>query len=630
MATVQQKPGMPRPQVRSVNLNLASAERFDAGSTNSPRSPGGSKLAMFTSLRMERQSSGAKGSPGSSAEGSPLSKHRLNSRGTSRLAASPLLKVSPINSVGSVSESDSAPGATQLSDTAPLARKANVLSDSAVYYAETTSSVSGSKLSEEDATQTTRGMDTVSSLSSAVSSGSSDGHSENGSIQKYGSTDAQPYSNRMRANMPLSDRQAAISPTAGDTPSSGTRFASERRSSFVEAKTSVGCGSAFPLHVDEVCADRFIKIRRLGRGAVGTVYLVKIRDDPRPEPTLYAMKVIRKEEMVQKNKVHRVMTERNLLATTSHPYLVGMYASFQTTSKLYYCMDAMLGGELYNLLKKMPQNRLPEAAVRQFIAEILLALEYLHHQGFIYRDLKPENILLDSEGHLALADFDLSTQATHVQAKVTTKRLSLTDRLKGSLALKKSNSKLDMLNLVSSEPTLGGEHKSFVGTEEYLAPEVVSGDAQTPAVDWWTLGILMHEMLYGCTPFRGEKQDETFQNILNKELKFPSDVEVSKECKDLMKRLLTRQAAKRIGFAYGADEIKSHKWFDGLNFALLRNMPAPISLNVLPVENLDSYTTSLADMEEQGSESSSISFALAQPVDDGTFSGFDTFRGSRQ
>jgi len=397
---------------------------------------------------------------------------------------------------------------------------------------------------------------------------------------------------------------------------SASKVPLERLQSDIIAASTVNKCEAFPLSKDEVNAHQFVKVRLIGKGAIGKVYLVKLKNDTSDHPKLYAVKIITKDEMLKKNKVRRVMTEREILATVNHPYVVGLYASFQTPTRLYFVMDYMAGGEFFKMLQAQPSKRLPEDAVRFYTAEVTLALQYLHHLGFIYRDLKPENVLMRQDGHIALADFDLSKQGTSVAPKVTEKKLSLTERLKGSFALKKSNSKMDQLSIKSSEPVLAGDCRSFVGTEEYLAPEVVQGTSQTGAVDWWTLGIFIYEMLFGVTPFKGEEQAQTFQNILNSELKFPADdpaYPVSKEAKDLIKRLLTRDVAKRMGSESGADEIREHKFFSSLNFALIRDMSPPILPLVKDYSPWSVYTQTLAEMDAKEIEAAKVNNSEAMP-----------------
>ncbi|KAA8495663.1 Serine/threonine-protein kinase KIN82 [Porphyridium purpureum] len=348
-------------------------------------------------------------------------------------------------------------------------------------------------------------------------------------------------------------------------------------SNDVLAKTAVRKCEEFPLTPEEVHASKFIKMKKIGKGAIGIVYMARLKEeadgeevDSSKRPKLYAIKVVTKDEMVKKNKVARVMTEREVLATTSHPFVVKMYASFQTNNKLFYCMELMAGGEFYRMLQALPEKRMNEQDARFYTSEVTSALEYLHACGFVYRDLKPENVLVRADGHLALSDFDLSKQAVAQSAQVVEKK-------KGFFGKKNNNgSRLDMLNIVNAGPVFEGDAKSFVGTAEYLSPEVISGEQQTAAVDWWTLGVLMYEMIFGVTPFRGDVQDVTFANIISKELKFPADIPVSKECKELLKKLLTRDAKKRLGSNGGSSEIKSHKWFAETNWGLLREQVPPI------------------------------------------------------
>eukprot|EP00184_Porphyridium_aerugineum_P006015 CAMPEP_0184695932 /NCGR_PEP_ID=MMETSP0313-20130426/3391_1 /TAXON_ID=2792 /ORGANISM="Porphyridium aerugineum, Strain SAG 1380-2" /LENGTH=630 /DNA_ID=CAMNT_0027154459 /DNA_START=247 /DNA_END=2139 /DNA_ORIENTATION=+ len=365
------------------------------------------------------------------------------------------------------------------------------------------------------------------------------------------------------------------------------------------AKASVEC-LAFPYTGDQVAAQEFVKIKLLGRGAIGRVYLVRHKDDLREKPNLYAIKVLDKSEMIARNKVARVRTEREILATVNHPYVVHLYASFQTSTRLYYVMEYMQGGELYKLLQKQPHSRLDESVVRLYTAQIVLALEYLHHLGFVYRDLKPENVLLRADGQLALADFDLSKQGTALAPKLHEKKQTLMEKIKHSLPTghHHETSKFDTLVLENQEPVLLGDCNSLVGTEEYLAPEVVAGTHQTAAVDWWTLGILMYEMLTGETPFKGTTQADTFHRIVSLDVKFPSELHLSHDVKDLIKKLLHRDPAKRLGSESGASEVKAHKFFHTINFTLIRNEESPIIPPASNAIDYASFTKTLADMDK--------------------------------
>mmetsp|Transcript_20107 Transcript_20107/g.33528 ORF Transcript_20107/g.33528 Transcript_20107/m.33528 type:complete len:475 (+) Transcript_20107:52-1476(+) len=328
----------------------------------------------------------------------------------------------------------------------------------------------------------------------------------------------------------------------------------------------------------------FVKIRLLGRGDVGKVHLVNLKGSEK----LFAMKILTKEEMLRRNKVKRVLTEREILATVDHPFIVSMYSSFQTATRLYFVMEYCAGGEFFRMLQRQPNKRLSEDAAQFYAAEVLLALEYLHMQGFIYRDLKPENILIHESGHIMLTDFDLSKSMTPVTPKIIkeAKHPLFGGKTKGP-------------EIGDFEPIMSTN--SFVGTEEYIAPEVIQGLGHSSSVDWWTLGILMYEMLFGYTPFKGSNQNGTFANIVNNEIKFPDDAHVTDNCKKLIKRLLKRDPSKRIGHEHGAWEIKKHPWFKKIDWALIRNEKPPI---IPKIDNpLDTrYFADLPEDEDAGDE----------------------------
>jgi len=262
--------------------------------------------------------------------------------------------------------------------------------------------------------------------------------------------------------------------------------------------------------------------------------------------------------MLERNKVKRCLTEREILATANHPFIVTLYYSFQSSDHLYFVMEYCAGGEFFRTLQKQPNKCLPEDHARFYAAEVLLALEYLHMMGFIYRDLKPENILLHENGHIQLTDFDLSKQAAQ--------------SVHPSLIKTSIFSKTPKLVAVPEMTT-----NSFVGTEEYIAPEVIEGFGHTSAVDWWTFGILIYEMVYGSTPFKGQNRKDTFKHILDGELKLPDSPSISADGKHILKRLLVPDPKKRLGSEHGASDIKEQKWFKSkINFALIRNEKPPL------------------------------------------------------
>ncbi|KAI8885711.1 Pkinase-domain-containing protein [Backusella circina FSU 941] len=327
----------------------------------------------------------------------------------------------------------------------------------------------------------------------------------------------------------------------------------------------------------QVGPSSFSKMRMLGKGDVGKVYLVKQKGTDK----VMAMKVLSKKEMLRRNKVKRVLAEQEILSSANHPFIVSLYHSFQSQDRLYFVMEYCLGGEFFRALQSRPNKCLPEEGAKFYAAEVISALEYLHLQGFIYRDLKPENILLHHTGHLMLTDFDLSKQSLPP----------------GPPSIPPS---IDTRTCTAQLRT-----NSFVGTEEYIAPEVIKGWGHASSVDFWTLGILIFEMLYGTTPFKGSIRNETFSNILRLDVAFPEKSKkyqhqmkyepqaVTSDCKALIRRLLDKKEDKRLGSKSGASEVKAHPFFKSINFALLRNMTPPI----VPGTNGDHHQTSSRSKE---------------------------------
>ncbi|KAG6885354.1 serine/threonine protein kinase, AGC [Termitomyces sp. T159_Od127] len=234
----------------------------------------------------------------------------------------------------------------------------------------------------------------------------------------------------------------------------------------------------------EVGPSSFLKLKLLGKGDVGRVYLVREKKTDK----LFAMKVLSKKEMIERKKIKRALTEQEILATANHPFIVTLYHSFQSEEYLYFCMDYCMGGEFFRALQTRPGKCLPEDGSRFYAAEVVAALEYLHLMGFIYRDLKPESkstrqsyhdILLHQSGHIMLSDFDLAKASGEPGGM--------------PVMIQSDHNGTPMVDTMSC--TANFRTNSFVGTEEYIAPEVIAAQGHTAAVDWWTLGILIYEMI---------------------------------------------------------------------------------------------------------------------------------------
>ncbi|KAI8890624.1 Pkinase-domain-containing protein [Backusella circina FSU 941] len=322
----------------------------------------------------------------------------------------------------------------------------------------------------------------------------------------------------------------------------------------------------------EVGPASFSKVRMLGKGDVGKVYMVRQKGTEK----LFAMKVLSKKEMIRRNKIKRALAEQQILKTANHPFIVTLYHCFQSSDYLYFVMEYCIGGEFFRALQLRPGKCLDEQGARFYAAEVIAALEYLHLQGHIYRDLKPENILLHQSGHIMLTDFDLSKGSSPP----------------GCPGIIKSKSPNQPLCLDTRSCVNDLRTNSFVGTEEYIAPEVIKGCGHAFTVDFWTLGILVYEMLYGTTPFKGFNRNDTFSKILHLDVMFyqqpaPYNSSVSSNCKNFIRKLLTKDEKHRLGSRAGASDLKLHPFFKSINFALLRNMKPPIQPIVQQPNGID-------------------------------------------
>ncbi|XP_062204281.1 serine/threonine-protein kinase D6PKL1-like [Phragmites australis] len=348
--------------------------------------------------------------------------------------------------------------------------------------------------------------------------------------------------------------------------------------------------------------DNFNLLKRLGCGDIGTVYLAELVDSD----CLFALKVMDIEYLINRKKMLRAQAEREILEMLDHPFLPTLYAHFTTDNLSCLVMEYCPGGDLHVLRQRQPGRSFPEPAARFYVAEVLLALEYLHMLGVIYRDLKPENILVREDGHIMLSDFDLSLRcsvnpillrSSSITAHVQPRKLAgpcaenycisssclqpscaqtscFTPRLPSIPKPRKPKSSQKRLPQLVVEPT-DARSNSFVGTHEYLAPEIIKGDGHGSAVDWWTFGVFLYELLYGKTPFRGPGNDETLANVVSQNLRFPDSPVVSSNAKDLIRGLLVKEPENRLGSLRGAAEIKQHPFFGGLNWALIRSAAPP-------------------------------------------------------
>lgn len=279
----------------------------------------------------------------------------------------------------------------------------------------------------------------------------------------------------------------------------------------------------------------FDYLKLIGKGSFGKVLLARHRK----HGGYYAVKVLQKQMVVKRREQRHVMVERNvLLKGLQHPFLVGLHFSFQTPNMLFFVLDYVNGGELFYHLQK--EGSFPEPRAVFYAAEMAMALGYLHSLDIVYRDLKPENILLDSEGHVMLTDFGLCKEGV----------------------------------------AIGGTMHTFCGTPEYLAPEVLQGQTYSPAVDWWSLGTVLFEMLFSLPPFYSQSRAEMFENILHAPLQRHSGV--SPAAHSLLEGLLERDVSKRLGGSRDLEELQEHSFFESINWTdlLARKVSPPFIPNV--------------------------------------------------
>ncbi|KAI0353546.1 hypothetical protein OH77DRAFT_1497254 [Trametes cingulata] len=456
-----------------------------------------------------------------------------------------------------------------------------------------------------------------------------------------------------RAHRRHSTAQPMISPTASQ---SGTPLSPRLPSVAPLSRTTPASIKDFEI------------IKPISKGAFGSVFLAK----KKVTGDYFAIKVLKKADMIAKNQITNVKAERMILMKQAEsPFVAKLYFTFQSKENLYLVMEYLNGGDCAALIKSL--GSLPEEWTRNYIAEVTLGLEYLHQRGIVHRDLKPDNLLIDQHGHLKLTDFGLSrigllgrqTRAPqllsdrgvrgHARGSPTSRPpsidsaymasspmfsvdlqqggsyfnhrtpslprlgsspyLPLSDdpsESSGSESLssgllsfrRNGNTKqlsdsplqsfaTELTNDLRSHPPSGNTppaEQKVVGTPDYLAPETILGlRGDDAAVDWWALGVITYEFLYGIPPFHDETPEKVFENILSGHIDWHEDyVEVSPEAKDFMQRLMTLDPTKRLG-ANGAAEVKAHPFFAGIDWDKVTTTEAAFIPQVTDPESTDYF-----------------------------------------
>jgi serine/threonine protein kinase len=297
------------------------------------------------------------------------------------------------------------------------------------------------------------------------------------------------------------------------------------RSRIILRETQVS-GEGRSVDLTSITIADFIFIKIISSGAYGRVYLV------RKEATgaIYAVKVLPRSEMRQKNQVQRVLLEKDILLRFESPWMTKFFYSILGFNNLYLVVEYVCGGDLSSLLNNV--GALEEETAKCYAFQLSHALSFLHHIEIIHRDIKPDNVLISSDGRLKLTDFGLS-----------------------------------YCGLMTSQKPGGRdvvESHSIVGTPDYVAPEILLGKSHSFPVDWWSLGVLTYELVTGTPPFHSDTENEIFENILRGSFGYPDDIDLSAECKDFIRRLLVYDPAHRLA-AGGSNEVLGHPWFAGLD-----------------------------------------------------------------
>ncbi|XP_030629066.1 protein kinase C epsilon type [Chanos chanos] len=339
-------------------------------------------------------------------------------------------------------------------------------------------------------------------------------------------------------------------------------------------------GDIKPLQTKRMNLSDFNFIKVLGKGSFGKVMLAELKGTDE----VYAVKVLKKDVILQDDDVDCTLTEKRILALArKHPYLTQLFCCFQTKDRLFFVMEYVNGGDLMFQIQR--SRKFDEARSRFYAAEVTSALMFLHQHGVIYRDLKLDNILLDAEGHCKLADFGMCKEG--------------------------------ILNGVTTT--------TFCGTPDYIAPEILQELEYGPSVDWWALGVLMYEMLAGQPPFEADNEDDLFESILHDDVLYP--VWLSKEAVSILKAFMTKSPNKRLGcvLSQGLEEaIKVHPFFREIDWVLLeqRKIKPPFKPRIKTKRDVNNFDQ---DFTREDPVLTPVDEAIIKQINQDEFKGFSYF-----
>ena len=363
--------------------------------------------------------------------------------------------------------------------------------------------------------------------------------------------------------------------------------------------------------------DDFEVLSLCGKGAYGTVLQVKLKsnveqenknkkDKEKEKEKFYAIKVIDKESMKKVNKFYQIYLESQILNELNSPFIVQIHGTFESKSKIYMVLDYLSNGNFATFLKM--NYPLKEETIRFYAAEIVLFLEYLQSQKIVHRDLKPENIMLNEKYHLQIIDFATVRKIGYYYDKNEMKfRLDNYDLendnedIKGTKIIvnpddddddeeeeeEEEEKDINLDNNIKNDnkrriKRLPPRNKTFVGTAEYVSPEVIKDQTAEYGADLWAFGIILYEMFCGKTPFKGVNTFLTFKNIETLSITYEENISISENAKDLIKKILVKEPSKRLGAGepktdLDLEHLKKHPFFKGIKWKNIINQNVPNS-----------------------------------------------------
>uniref|UniRef100_A0A8C1GYC3 Protein kinase C n=1 Tax=Cyprinus carpio TaxID=7962 RepID=A0A8C1GYC3_CYPCA len=383
--------------------------------------------------------------------------------------------------------------------------------------------------------------------------------------------------------------ESNVAPSCGvDSIRKALSFGQEHKSSSSSASSGVQStapegrenGDVKTVQTKRMSLTDFSFIKVLGKGSFGKVMLAELKSTDE----VYAVKVLKKDVILQDDDVDCTLTEKRILALArKHPYLTQLFCCFQTKDRLFFVMEYVNGGDLMFQIQR--SRKFDEARSRFYAAEVTSALMFLHQHGVIYRDLKLDNILLDAEGHCKLADFGMCKEG--------------------------------ILNGVTTT--------TFCGTPDYIAPEILQELEYGPSVDWWALGVLMYEMMAGQPPFEADNEDDLFESILHDDVLYP--VWLSKEAVSILKAFMTKSPSKRLGcvLTQGLEEaIKVHPFFKEIDWVLLdqRKIKPPFKPRIKTKRDVNNFDQ---DFTREDPVLTPVDEVIIKQINQDEFKGFSYF-----